>query len=456
MAVALLACSAAAVASCGGGQVHVKAMVAEGRWADACHAVYPTELSTEETDMSMLEFDDLVIARAKARIEVQVAPRLIAEQMLGGDMRFRRSPQEAQDLPTKDDAISAASRRLMKDHAILLWHVASEDPFHATLTMPKLTLRGVGGSWGSPLADEKALLRELGFSMDPSQCDNSLSTIGSRLVDKLTTTPAMELTCSSTTGRAPTAEEQAFVSSFGPGLVRKPCAPGAAACTQLAMIHPWDPLNHRVDELDLEVSFPVEAGCSITRKLALPLPPADVERSADSVRALFSSGPRPVAELLAIKNDPPAAAPEPASSPACKGVECTGRGRCVAALGSCYIGGDADCRASELCKVEGWCSAIPGTTPVDKAFRETVCAAKTDADCASSDACRLAGQCSAAPDGRCVAATSAHCASSEACTRFGLCSLAGHACRAQSDADCQRSSLCKDWKSCHAEAGACR
>lgn len=218
-------------------------------------------------------------------------------------------------------------------------------------------------------------------------------------------------------------------------------------------------LDHRVTRLDMDITLPVQPDCSIRKTFELPVTPADIETSEPSVRALFPAGPRPVSELLAQAakgQKAPDAAPKQDSMPGCKGDECTVRGRCVEAASSCYIGGDADCKASELCKVEGWCSAILGKTPMGPAFFETVCGAKTDADCASSEACRLAGQCAADGTGRCVAVTNAHCASSEACTRFGLCSASNHACRAQTDADCQRSAVCKEWQTCHAESGVCR
>ena len=415
--------------------------------------------------MDLLEFDALVVERSKAKVDVKVAPRLVVEQMLGGDPRLRRSPRRVQGLSDPEDLLAASARWFLEDRVLLLWHVESSGPVHATLSDPKLGRKGgVGGAFGSPFEDASAVSRAMGFLRSAEECHNGPPEIASRLFQKLTTTPALDLTCSSTQGRSPSAEEAALAGAIAPPLTSKPCAPGAAACTRLALVSPFDPLDHRVEELALDIDFPLEAGCYVLRRLRLPLGPTDVVHADASVRALFPAGPRSVAELAALEAAPPparaaagggAGEPQTKGSGRCAGADCAARGRCLDVVGQCLIGGDADCKASELCKVEGWCSAVPGTIAMGPSALDTVCAAKSDADCASSEACAVAGQC-AADGGRCVARSSAHCAASEACSRFGLCSLAGRSCRAASDADCQRSALCKEWHACHAESGVCR
>ena len=177
--------------------------------------------------MDLLEFDALVVERSKAKVDVKVAPRLVVEQMLGGDPRLRRSPRRVQGLSDTEDLLAASARWFLEDRVLLLWHVESSGPVHATLSDPKLGRKGgVGGAFGSPFEDASAVSRAMGFLRSAEECHNGPPEIASRLFQKLTTTPALDLTCSSTQGRSPSAEEAALAGAIAPPLTSKPCAPG--------------------------------------------------------------------------------------------------------------------------------------------------------------------------------------------------------------------------------------
>ncbi len=122
----------------------------------------------------------------------------------------------------------------------------------------------------------------------------------------------------------------------------------------------------------------------------------------------------------------------------CKAAQvCALEGRCTASNGVC-VADAASCKASELCKKIGWCSLLG-----------TQCRAASLADCAATITCREHGHCAFARgrceecrrsaacgdeglcyafEGRCIAFTSRHCAASRACKQEGRCNLYAGAC----------------------------
>ena len=91
--------------------------------------------------------------------------------------------------------------------------------------------------------------------------------------------------------------------------------------------------------------------------------------------------------------------------------DCKKEGKCVTQQGKrCVAGSDADCRASELCRVAGACFAV-----------NRVCQAKSDDDCKKSENCRKSGACGFY-EGTCVSLdTLFHPSCAETCAADGLC-----------------------------------
>lgn len=461
--------SLAAAASPGCGPPQARPLIAEGRWAEACAAVYPADPLTpsEVRDIERWEFDDLVVERSGARVGVLAIPRHVAEHVLGASPRVRASPQHAQGIVDDDWLTSLTARRFASEYLLLAWRAESSGPLHAEIGVPALARRLgkeiSGTTTAVTLEDEAQVARAFGFLRSPGSCDNSLLSVAGRLFESVRDSSVTAL-CREAAGRDPTPEEKALAAEIASRLIH-PCPAGSAACTGYGFVRSVGDDTPESQLLDVRVRIPVGGACEVTDFVRLPLSGVTtVAGAGGALRALFPAGPRPLAELRAqdrAQADAPLPVPTPVAGPASPGHRCEDReackraGRCHDQAGHCVLGADADCRASELCAVEGWCSLLPGKTPLGDAFLDSVCGARTDADCASSEACRVGGFCRAEA-GRCVAGSAADCASSEACARFGLCSFAGGACRAASGADCERSILCKEWHACRAEAGLCR
>lgn len=463
--VAVLAMGLAAAAALPGcGPPQARPLIAQGRWAEACRAVHPADplVPTEVRDLERWEFDDLVAERAAARMGVQIVPRHVVEQMLGGSAGLRASPRQAQGMFDREVLLSLQARAFVADRLLLLWRVESAGPIHAELRPPQLARRLGSGPPSSAARQETfensaALARSLGFQRSPGPCDNSLLTLFERSVDRLRGSP-FDVVCSPTEGRTPTPAEQAIVDSAAARILHR-CPAGGAACTSYGFFAPFE--MSEADVLVVDVTYPVTADCAASTLHYLPIPLSKARDADAPLRALFPKGPLSPKELAVLEKAEPAARPAPATAVASTGDRCRGsddcrlRGRCHEQAGHCWVAADADCRASELCEVEGWCSVLPGTIAVGDAFTDSLCGARTDADCASSVACRSGGHCRA-EGGLCVTRSAEDCRASEACTRFGLCSFGGGACRVTSDADCRDAAICKDWHACRAEAGLCR
>ncbi len=123
---------------------------------------------------------------------------------------------------------------------------------------------------------------------------------------------------------------------------------------------------------------------------------------------------------------------------------CKVRGECSKVGDECKPANDADCQASTNCKSSGNCT------------KTTVCAVTGAKDC-SGEPCTLHGLCkfvSLGSDfGRCEPATSADCKRSASCSTDGQCGLVkdptGRAlCAPVTDADCSAAQICKSEQRC--------
>jgi hypothetical protein len=180
-------------------------------------------------------------------------------------------------------------------------------------------------------------------------------------------------------------------------------------------------------------------------------------------------------------------------------TECRTTGACALRGERCSAGSDADCAQAEVCAREGRCrrsaegpcvtpaelEPLPeGGPPLDvfeplpgdeASYRERWghhgpcpgwdygcvfegrctllgerCAVVTDADCQQSEACLLEERC-VARDGSCVvgpAPTDEDCAARNACSARGWCWAKGRQCVPAADADCERSTECRELGRC--------
>src|SRR5688572_9786639 len=134
-------------------------------------------------------------------------------------------------------------------------------------------------------------------------------------------------------------------------------------------------------------------------------------------------------------------------------VDCVRLGKCTADKnGVCVIASNDDCKASELCKLSGKCSADKGA-----------CVAATDADCKSSQDCTKLGLCNAY-QGICTdPAKSIHAECAKTCETEGLCATVDGKCSALSRLHCagtvdekpERESPCAKEGLCTAQNGRC-
>lgn len=139
----------------------------------------------------------------------------------------------------------------------------------------------------------------------------------------------------------------------------------------------------------------------------------------------------------------------------------------------CSAHTDADCKQSYACRAEGRCMALGGGcsgpgTPRENTCRGSLeclldgrcelgafgsCEATSDADCAASQACAERGECKAI-GGYCKAEHK-HCADTDACRVHGNCEDDELGCRAGKDADCAKSTRCKDEGACKKIGNQC-
>lgn len=442
----LLVCLQMASMNCAG-STGVRPMLAKGQWSDACTMIHPPNgtTSTKVSDIDAPTFDGLVAEHIGLRIGVLMVPRHVADHIVGGRSRTRPLLGHPHDVYGADWLNSSKGHRFTSDNTLFLWRVEAKGPFSATLEAPTF----MGRSWEPPsreirFADTKSILNAFGFFYDPNACNNHGSTEGTEV-------------CLPIPQHTPTSEELAIVEEFGPRVMHR-CAEGTMACTKYGFV------NRVADEPDLEamvlhLTIPMSSTCAASTPIRIALPPTSLRGSEEPLRALFPRGPRPPKELAA-RPPPPAVSAKPktkpAENPSCKNSEdCTVHARCHAHASGCWIGSSDDCRASKLCREEGWCSMAPGKKAVGDVFEDSLCVAKNDTDCADSEACRVGGFCHAEAN-LCVAKSADDCIASVACKRFGLCTFKNGACHAASDADCMQSSLCTDWHACHAENGLCR
>jgi hypothetical protein len=82
------------------------------------------------------------------------------------------------------------------------------------------------------------------------------------------------------------------------------------------------------------------------------------------------------------------------------------------------------------------------------------CVANSDENCQRSTICETSGLCKAAA-GRCVAGSDADCRRSAGCEYLGNCSAGAGTCVALSNVDCKESTVCHDQGMCTASAGQC-
>lgn len=126
---------------------------------------------------------------------------------------------------------------------------------------------------------------------------------------------------------------------------------------------------------------------------------------------------------------------------------CARQGRCTASGTTCVATTDDDCRNSRLCISVGECYHAPNTNR---------CHAKDDADCRKSTQCKENKRCIAL-GGECVVLNQGYCSNSTAnkdCETKGKCSLDSRTnqCVAKSDADCARGNECKTQGFCSYDA----
>ncbi len=132
---------------------------------------------------------------------------------------------------------------------------------------------------------------------------------------------------------------------------------------------------------------------------------------------------------------------------------CRAVGACTpAGLEGCVAASEADCRASDACRMRSECHH-------DRELKRCVFSPnrppRSDATCV--DDCLRDARCWQDARGRCGTASEEECAHGYRCALFGACSYrdGSYDCAAASDDDCARSDVCQRKGSCRAEYGVC-
>ncbi len=148
-----------------------------------------------------------------------------------------------------------------------------------------------------------------------------------------------------------------------------------------------------------------------------------------------------------------------ADAPSCReSAACATWGACVGDS-YCEAGSKADCAKAEVCKGKAGCKPIAGICATS--CRETdvcrsmgwctltdkgECVAKSEADCAASESCRVLGKCSLGESG-CVLRSTADCEKTQGCRAVGTCTLVDGLCAAAAS-QCAATPGCKIFGRC--------
>lgn len=138
---------------------------------------------------------------------------------------------------------------------------------------------------------------------------------------------------------------------------------------------------------------------------------------------------------------------------------CNTEGRCTHERGTCVLASDDGCRRLPGCAEEGNCKYIGGGE----------CGPGTTDECRRNPACRDQGLC-VFQQGRCHPSNQAQCTKHPGCTKGGLCTYGTvevpgedgepavflHACRANSTAECAKTTQCRDRGECVFRSDQCR
>ena len=144
-------------------------------------------------------------------------------------------------------------------------------------------------------------------------------------------------------------------------------------------------------------------------------------------------------------------------------MACRYLGGCTSSKGRCIVASDADCEKSEACKLRGECTFSNGMCQASDAGcaktqackldgkcsasrAGSYCVAANGAECRAAEVCRRSGHCTA-EGGRCVIASTEDCASAVACETEGICTFAYGQCK-PGDAGCKRLPACKEVGEC--------
>jgi hypothetical protein len=100
------------------------------------------------------------------------------------------------------------------------------------------------------------------------------------------------------------------------------------------------------------------------------------------------------------------------------------------------VGCRDSCQSSEVCRLQGTCKSL--ALPDGR----SVCIASSDDECRQSVSCKDEGRCTW--DGRtgCQAIDPTDCKSASVCIVAGQCTVVNGECKATSQRDCEKSSLC--------------
>lgn len=114
----------------------------------------------------------------------------------------------------------------------------------------------------------------------------------------------------------------------------------------------------------------------------------------------------------------------------------------------------AACAASPMCETGGLCEA-PSLSRLGPDSVPVLCRATAEG-CPRWDVCRKHGQCAVDEKEDCVAVADADCKRSTGCKDYGACSLVGKICLPKTDAECAASTRCATMGHCRlSESGAC-
>jgi hypothetical protein len=482
-------------------------MMREGRWVDACHAVNQTEDIPAPTDANDYEVATELSAHTPLRIAVRVMAAEEVAQLLRASpaSTLRLRPFDPTTLPWLSDTSSPPPDDMFaREWLVLEVRLDVDKSAASTIDIGGVELSSRTPnrrdpndfqalqwsdipSWqtwapvvGPP---QPALARAMGFLRDPgvaegmsfwSLVDIAALTVTFGAMDPKTRGTAPLLGSSATSGRQPSAEEQATVDALWK-LVSRPCgvvAPGAGCSARMLLRRIGaQSVNSMRIQVDHRVGSPA---CVLRRSLQVPLPPARGVRQ--QLAAVFGSSGRSSEELTRRENELWSASEECRLDPSvcplaadCRvSAACVLHGMCSTGA-TCAAQGD-DCRATSSCNASGYCSAISGKCaprPESAAGCERECAwygscdrsagsctATAPIHCAESMTCQRFGACQL-DKGTCAPKTSADCASAEVCRERGWCTFDAGKCVAASDGDCARAAVCQSWKACKAVDGLC-